>query len=54
MSEAMQSNLSPAQYHEYSDAIMNALLDSLESLLDETSEPQNEIEYSASPFHVYS
>ena len=37
------------EYHQYADATMDALLDSLENLLDEAGSPEYEVEYSVSP-----
>ena len=39
------------EYHQYADATMDALLDSLENLLDEAGSPEYEVEYSVS-LHV--
>ncbi|KAI0803051.1 hypothetical protein BC629DRAFT_1283734 [Irpex lacteus] len=41
------SDLPVNQYHEYSDATMETLLDSLECLLDEEANPEYEVEYSS-------
>ena len=40
------SELSLEQYHAYSDATMETLLDSLENLLDTLGNPEYEVEYS--------
>ncbi|KAI0085635.1 hypothetical protein BDY19DRAFT_908857 [Irpex rosettiformis] len=41
------SDLPINQYHQYSDATMETLLDSLENLLDEEGNPEYEVEYSS-------
>jgi len=41
------SNITQAKYHEVSDSTMEALLDSLEGLVDELNDPGNEVEYSS-------
>ncbi|RDX56083.1 Frataxin [Lentinus brumalis] len=35
----------PPQYHQYSDATMDKMLESLENLLDELADPEYEVEY---------
>lgn len=40
------SNLTVEQYNELSDATMDAMLDSLEALMDESGEDEWEVEYS--------
>ncbi len=42
------SELSNEQYHVYSDTTMEALLDSLENIVDEIGDPNHEVEYSVS------
>lgn len=45
------------QYHEYADATMETMLDSLENLVDEAGQPEYEVDYSVSskrslhPYH---
>ena len=41
----LQSDLSMEQYHALSDATMDTMLDSLESLLDDFADPEYEVEY---------
>ena len=43
-----RSTLSAEQYHEFSDATMELMLESLENLLDEAGEPDYEVDYSVS------
>lgn len=49
----MHSNLTTDQYNELSDATMDAMLDSLEALVDESGQPEYEIEYNVRPVHFY-
>ena len=43
------SKLPTNEYHRYSDATMDTLLDSLESLLDTETNPEYEVEYNVRP-----
>lgn len=47
----LHSNLTTDQYNELSDATMDAMLDSLEALVDESGQQEYEIEYSVRPVH---
>lgn len=47
----MNSNLTTDQYNELSDATMDAMLDSLEALVDESGQQEYEIEYNVRPVH---
>lgn len=49
----MYSNLTTDQYNELSDATMDAMLDSLEALVDESGQQEYEIEYNVRPVHFY-
>lgn len=49
----MYSNLTTDQYNELSDATMDAMLDSLEALVDESGQQEYEIEYNVRPIHFY-
>lgn len=42
------SEISSDRYHQLSDATMDTMLESLEALLDEVSNPSYEVEYSVS------
>ena len=41
----LRSDLPIEQYHQYSDAPMDRLLESLEDLIDEVADPGYEVEY---------
>ncbi|KAI0932456.1 hypothetical protein AcW1_000420 [Taiwanofungus camphoratus] len=45
--QVVHSDLPLEKYHEYSDATMDKMLESLENLLDEVADPNHEVEYSS-------
>ncbi|KAI0768495.1 Frataxin [Trametes elegans] len=45
--QVKHSDLSAHLYHQYADATMDTMLESLEALLDEVADPEYEVEYSS-------
>ncbi|KAI0824134.1 Frataxin [Trametes gibbosa] len=45
--QVKHSDLPTNQYHQYADATMDAMLESIETLLDDIGDPEYEVEYSS-------
>ena len=48
ITQHLRSDLPVHLYHQYADATMDTMLESLENLLDEVGDPDSEVEYSVS------